>query len=237
MDRILDESFATPAGETVLVQSRTLTTKDPAFEAAVEDVVRRVSAVPVVTNVRSPLEPANADQVSADRRSAIVTFDIRGDPDDAVDKIDPVVAAVEEAKSRPPAALHRRASARRRPTRRSARRSARTSSARACSRFRSRSSILIVAFGALVAAGIPLLLALSAVMATMGLLALPSQVWPVDENVSAVVLLIGLAVGVDYSLFYLKREREERAAGRSERPRSRPPPPPPAGPCSSPARR
>jgi uncharacterized membrane protein YdfJ with MMPL/SSD domain len=38
----------------------------------------------------------------------------------------------------------------------------------------------------------------------------------VDDNVSAVVLLIGLAVGVDYSLFYLKREREERAAGRSE---------------------
>ena len=51
----------------------------------------------------------------------------------------------------------------------------------------------------------------------MGLLALPSQLWPVDENVSAVVLLIGLAVGVDYSLFYLKREREERAAGRSEK--------------------
>ena len=76
--------------------------------------------------------------------------------------------------------------------------------------------ILVVAFGALVAAGIPLLLALSGVMATMGLLAIPSHVWPVDDNVSAVVLLIGLAVGVDYSLFYLKREREERAAGRSE---------------------
>ena len=76
--------------------------------------------------------------------------------------------------------------------------------------------ILVVAFGALVAAGIPLLLALSAVMATMGLLAIPSQVWPVDENISAIVLLIGLAVGVDYSMFYLKREREERAAGKSE---------------------
>ena len=76
--------------------------------------------------------------------------------------------------------------------------------------------ILIVAFGALVAAGIPLLLGLTAVLATMGLLAIPSQFWPVDQAVNAVVLLIGLAVGVDYSLFYLKREREERAAGRSE---------------------
>src|SRR5437588_686953 len=67
------------------------------------------------------------------------------------------------------------------------------------------------------AAGIPLLLALSAVLGTLGLLAIPSQLIPMDQNVAAVVLLIGLAVGVDYSLFYLKREREERAAGRSAR--------------------
>ena len=51
----------------------------------------------------------------------------------------------------------------------------------------------------------------------MGLLALPSQLIPLDKDISVIVLLIGLAVGVDYSLFYLKREREERAAGRSER--------------------
>ena len=76
-------------------------------------------------------------------------------------------------------------------------------------------TILIVVFGALVAAGIPLLLALTAVLATFGLWAIPSQVWPSDESLYAMVLLIGLAVGVDYSMFYLKREREERAAGRS----------------------
>ena len=74
-----------------------------------------------------------------------------------------------------------------------------------------------MAFGALVAAGIPLLLALTAVFATFGLVALPSQLMPVAEEAGALVLLIGLAVGVDYSMFYLKREREERAAGRSER--------------------
>ena len=76
--------------------------------------------------------------------------------------------------------------------------------------------ILIIAFGALVAAGIPILLALTAVLATLGFMAIPSHFLPMDEAVSAIVLLIGLAVGVDYSLFYLKREREERAAGRSE---------------------
>jgi RND superfamily putative drug exporter len=56
---------------------------------------------------------------------------------------------------------------------------------------------------------------LTAVLATFGLWAIPSQLWPSDEALYAMVLLIGLAVGVDYSMFYLKREREERAAGRS----------------------
>ena len=49
----------------------------------------------------------------------------------------------------------------------------------------------------------------------MGLLALPSQLVPMDPNVSAVVVLVGLAVGVDYSLFYMRRERDERRAGRT----------------------
>jgi RND superfamily putative drug exporter len=77
--------------------------------------------------------------------------------------------------------------------------------------------VLLLVFGALVAVGVPLLLALSGVLATVGLVALPSQFVPMDSNVNAVILLIGLAVGVDYSLFYLKREREERAAGRGPR--------------------
>ena len=76
--------------------------------------------------------------------------------------------------------------------------------------------ILIVVFGALVAAGIPLLLALTAIIATFGLVALPTSLIPIDEVTYELILLIGLAVGVDYSMFYLKREREERAAGRSE---------------------
>ena len=74
----------------------------------------------------------------------------------------------------------------------------------------------MIAFGALVAAGIPLLLALTAVIATFGLVAVTSQAVPVATQAAAIVLLIGLAVGVDYSLFYLRREREERAPGRSE---------------------
>ena len=73
--------------------------------------------------------------------------------------------------------------------------------------------ILLFAFGAVVAALVPLLLAATAVAAAIGLLGPLSQVWAVDEAAASVILLIGLAVGVDYSMFYLRREREERARG------------------------
>jgi uncharacterized membrane protein YdfJ with MMPL/SSD domain len=214
-EQILKDDFEQPAGELVLVQSSRLTTQSPAFAAAIGDIERRLAAVSIVTNIRSPLDPAHADQVSRNRHSAIVRFDVRGDPDTAADRVAPVVAAVDGARAEHPAVfIGGFGNA--------------TAEKEVNDQFNSDLGragllslpvtivILIVAFGALVAAGIPLLLGLTAVLATMGLLAIPSQFWPVDEAVNAVVLLIGLAVGVDYSLFYLKREREERAAGRSE---------------------
>ena len=75
-------------------------------------------------------------------------------------------------------------------------------------------AILLIAFGALIAASVPLLLALSSVAAAIGLSAAASQLVPAVDAVNSVILLIGMAVGVDYSLFYVRREREERAKGR-----------------------
>ncbi|MGH2931126.1 MAG: MMPL family transporter, partial [Solirubrobacteraceae bacterium] len=74
-------------------------------------------------------------------------------------------------------------------------------------------AILLVAFGAFVAAGVPVLLAFSAVLGSIGLSALISHGVPSTDNTASVILLMGMAVGVDYALFYLKREREERAGG------------------------
>lgn len=75
--------------------------------------------------------------------------------------------------------------------------------------------ILLVVFGAVIAAGVPVLLAVSCVGAAIGLSTLASHVLPETSAVSNVILLMGMAVGVDYSLFYLKREREERRKGAS----------------------
>jgi RND superfamily putative drug exporter len=211
---ILDESFKQPAGETVLIQSDSLQASDPAFTAATRAVVAALVAEDAVTNIRSPLDAVNAGQVSSDGHSALVDFQIRGDADVAVDQIDPILAAISDVQAAHPKLFVGEfgdASA------------DKELEASFMSDLKKAGlysvpitlAILIVVFGALVAAGIPLLLALTAVLATFGLWALPSRIWPSDESLYAMVLLIGLAVGVDYSMFYLKREREERAAGRS----------------------
>ena len=129
-------------------------------------------ALAVVANVESPYAAGNGGQISADRHSAIVSFDIRGDADDAVDKIDPVIDAVDAAAAAHPALSIDEFGV-------SAEKQLDDKFNKDLERAGLLSLpvtivILVIAFGALVAAGIPLL-ALSAVMATMGLLAIPSH--------------------------------------------------------------
>jgi uncharacterized membrane protein YdfJ with MMPL/SSD domain len=213
-DTILYEDFEQPGGESVLIQSESLTANDPGFRATVQAVIAGVATLDAVAKVESPLAPENSGQISDDKKSVLVPMEIKGPSDEAADKIDPVVARVKELQQAHPEFY--------------------------IGSFGESTGkdvegaffddlkkaglysvpltliILLVAFGALVAAGIPPLLGLTAVLATMGLVALISQVLPMSDSVSAIILLIGLAVGVDYTMFYLKREREERAAGRSE---------------------
>jgi RND superfamily putative drug exporter len=163
--------------------------------------------------VKSPLRGESA--VSQDGHAALVDFDVAGDSVEASDRIDPVLAAVSSAQKRhPDLAVEQFGDA-------SANKAVNATIGDDLASAGMLSLpvtliLLTLTFGTLVAAGVPLWIGLSAVVATLGLVNLPSQILPIDSNLSAVILLIGLAVGVDYSLFYLKREREERAAGRSE---------------------
>jgi uncharacterized membrane protein YdfJ with MMPL/SSD domain len=214
MDRILDAGFKVPASESVLIQSRSARAGTPAFDAAVKDVVVRLAALPAVQNVRSPLDPANAGQIAKGSHAALVEFEIRGDSTKAVDKLDPILKSVADAQRAHPAFFVGEFGGA------SAAKAVDTAFAddlKSAGVFSVPLTliILVIAFGALVAAGIPLLLALTAVFATFGVAALPSHLLPIAPEAFAVVLLVGLAVGVDYSMFYLRREREERAAGRS----------------------
>ncbi len=208
----LEHARLDPNDEVVLIQSSRYAAGDPEFDAAVADVTDRLSRLRSATAISSPADGGGA--VSADGHAALVEFRIPGDQKAAESRVDSSLAAVAAAQHRhPELKVEQFGDA-------SAQKAVEKVFEDDLSKAETTSLpvtlvILLLAFGALVAALVPLVLAFTAVLATVSLLALPSQLVPMDQNVASVVVLVGLAVGVDYSLFYLRREREERRAGRS----------------------
>jgi len=214
-DQIVDAAgYPDVTSESVLVQGKDgLTVKDPRFKVAIDDTVSALGQTRGVTGIEDPLTRAHSDNVSADGRSALIHFDLPGDEDAAKDVVEgPLDAVAQVARAHPAVTLGEFGDA-----------SSEKEIGEAFESDFQRAEflslpitlvILLVAFGALVAAGLPLLLGFTAVLGTIGLLGPVSQLHPLDESVSSVVLLVGLAVGVDYSMFYLRREMEERDAGR-----------------------
>jgi uncharacterized membrane protein YdfJ with MMPL/SSD domain len=215
-EQILDAGhFNVPAKESVLVQSATTTVDQPAFASAVAGVIQTLAREHAVTNIVSPIDHPRAGLVSADRHSALVQFDVRGKAEDAAGKIAPVLAAVDLAQAGNPSVIIEefgQASVDHELDQRFAHDMGRAE-------FTSLPltlGILLIAFGSLVAAGLPVVLAFSAVLAATGLNSLLSHLLPTDQQtLGAIILMIGMAVGIDYSLFYLRREREERHRGRT----------------------
>ncbi|MFF9132024.1 MMPL family transporter [Streptomyces sp. NPDC014806] len=213
---IKDAGIDEPASETVLIQARDgrLSATDAEFRSAVDAVVKAVDGTGAVTDVTSPYTTRT---ISKDGRSALVQFDMRGDADTAGDRVEPVLKAVEGVQKEHAGTL----------------RIEEIGGASMMKTFKDAFGddfkkaeysavpvalgILLIAFGALVAALLPVALAITAIMATMGLMGLVSHVQPMSDTANSVMLLVGMAVGVDYCLFYLRREREERAAGRDAR--------------------
>jgi hypothetical protein len=170
--------------------------------------------LPYVYAIESPYEAANRSQISADGRSALTRFKIAGDEETAKERADATLAAVEAAQAAHPQLTIGEFGEASSDNQLSTAIGEDFKTALVTS-LPVTLVILLVAFGALVAAGLPLLLGLTSVLATIGLVGLLSHISGVDESINEVILLIGLAVGVDYSMFYLRREREERESGRS----------------------
>ncbi|MEU1463398.1 MMPL family transporter [Streptomyces sp. NPDC005727] len=209
---IEDAGIEQPAGETVLIQSRdgALKATSGEFRAAVDAVVEAVDGTGKVTHVTSPYDTR---AISRDGRTALVQFDMRGDAETAADRVEPVLDAVAGAqKAHDGLRIEEIGGASMNKQYQDAFgddfQKAEYSAVPVAL------GILLIAFGALVAALLPVALAVTAIMATMGLMGLVSHVQPMSDTANSVMLLVGMAVGVDYCLFYLRREREERDAGR-----------------------
>src|SRR5215469_9429407 len=205
-----------PPAENVLIQARSpgaTFARDPELRNATAQVVAALRARPgSAADIRSPLTPGGQALISASGTSALVRFNVPGNADNEDKTVIPDLTAVTAVQARHPGLLIQEAGD--------------ASGDRAINGLVSADfrkaeetsvpitlALLLAVFGALIAAGIPLLLAATAVVTAISLLAIPGHWLPVGQDASEVVLLIGMAVGVDYSLFYVRREREERARG------------------------
>src|SRR4051812_18699824 len=217
-----DAGFPDDIGERVLIQGKgSIKSDDPQVTAAVKDTVKRLEGIKGIKDIESPLvAEQRANTVSKDGRSVLVTFSMpaKTDTKQELEKLETVadaplaaVAAVQKAHPELLVAEHGAASEAK----------ATGPQGRADEAKEMQVSlvgtllILLIAFGAAVAAGVPLFLGISSFVATTGLLAPASQLMPLHEAVAQVTMLIGLAVGVDYAMFYMRRMMEEQDNGRS----------------------
>ncbi len=190
-----------PAGELVLIQNRAGTDR----AAATAEVTRTLKTVSDVTDVQPAIQ-------SPDGRSTLIAFSIQGDPETAKERVRPALDAVAQIQTKHPDLYVVEAGDA------SGDKLIGDELEAGLSRLSMLSipvtlGILLVAFGAVVAALLPVGLAVTAVVAAIGLMAAGSRFAPTVDATSHVMLLVGLAVGVDYCLFYIRRERDERRAG------------------------
>jgi putative drug exporter of the RND superfamily len=212
-ERVLNEpGVQQPGHESVLIKARSVAEtfgNDLEIRQATQSVVTALKQLPgAAADIRSPFTTAGLTSGNA----TLVTFSVAGKPSNDDQAVVPALNAVAAVQARYPgltvaeagdASLDR------------------ATGALVDQDFRQAEVtsvpvslvLLLLVFGALIAAGIPLLLAGTAVVSAISLLAIPSRLVPISSTTSSIVLLVGMAVGIDYSLFYLRRVREERAAG------------------------
>ena len=192
--QLIAAGFPERAGEQVLVQGAST-------DAAVRDVAHRLGRIDAVTDVAPP-------RTSADGRSVVVGFEV---PEARVDEPLAAVAAVQRAHPDVRVEQFGEASA----AKALAAQEAKDGKNAERISFVLMLIILLVAFGAIVAAGLPLVLGATAVVAAVGLVGPVSQAYALPSDVAQLMVIIGLAVGVDYAMFYSRRMLEERDRGHS----------------------
>ncbi|MFD8382796.1 MMPL family transporter [Streptomyces sp. NPDC059679] len=202
-EKILEDAgLKDPAGEMVMLRSA----EPDGWRDAAGDLTARLEKTGEAVRVQPPVR-------SESGREGLISFEMKGDADTAGERIEPVLDAVKQTE-----AAHEGVQAYEVGD---------ASFAHSLDGILSGDmktaeltavplalGILLVVFGALVAALLPVFLGVTACIGTFGLLAFASHKLPMFSSTQSVMFLVGLAVGVDYCLFYLRRERDERAAGR-----------------------
>ncbi|MGH8960026.1 MAG: MMPL family transporter [Jatrophihabitantaceae bacterium] len=202
-----DADLSQPATENVLITSPGGRLDRAAADRAAATVTTRMRALHEVTTVDPPALAKNGSAV-------LVEVTMRGDPQKAGDHVAPLLTATKAVQHEFPALRVEQVGG---ASLNNAVNDQVNSDLGSAADFSLPVTlvILLIAFGAIVAAGVPVLLALSAVGSATGLSSLASHLVPDSGTTSSMILLMGMAVGIDYSLFYVKRARAERHNGHS----------------------
>ncbi|MEO8889494.1 MAG: MMPL family transporter, partial [Jatrophihabitantaceae bacterium] len=200
-----DSHLAQPATEDVLITSPAGAFDRAGADQAAAAITARMSTLPEVAKVDVPALAKN-------RSALLVEVTLRGDPEKAGDHVAPLLDATKAVQHDFPALRVEQVGG---ASLGNAVNDQVATDLGAAADFSLPVTlvILLIAFGAILAAGVPLLLALSAVGSATGLSSLASHFVPDSGSTSSMILLMGMAVGVDYSLFYVKRARAERLRG------------------------
>ena len=201
--------------EQLVFSNPSLSVDDPVFRSTVEGLVQDLRALPEVESVASYYDTQDPNMVSDDGSVLLAQVVIEGDADDATDKVDAILDTVRPAAKDADGFEIAMAGD--------------TSITRQLEKIDEEDFgvmiivtmvlalvLMLIAFRAVVAAVLPIMLAIGSIFSALGVAALVSNVYPMVEFLAQVVLLFGMAVGVDYSLFIVSRYRSERKAGRSK---------------------
>jgi RND superfamily putative drug exporter len=201
-----------PAQERVIVSSTDLTVDDPAFAAVVNDVAAQLSAHAEVSGVTTYYETGQDNLVSFDRHRTVIVTSIVGDPADALQNGLPVVETIHELRTPAPGfevlTLGQA----------SVGHTFNTIAEEGLAKGESIGIVvalivMAVVFGTLVAAGLPIILTIVALLVTTSIAMATSHVLGLNSAIVQMIAMIGLAIGIDYTLFIVSRYREEREHG------------------------
>ena len=202
-----------PVTEVVVVQSGSLTVDDAAFREKVESVYEEIRGLgsDVVATARHYYQGTDEALVSADRRTTILPLVLAGTLEEATDNVTDLVEVVEHADAGDDFRVLTVGTA-----------SIAHESNELAQEDLERGEVfgvpiamlvLLFLFGAVVAALVPLGLALVSIAIALGIAALVGQVMDLIFFITLMITMIGLAVGIDYSLIIISRFREEMDRG------------------------
>jgi RND superfamily putative drug exporter len=214
---LLEQRLSGPrrSNEVVIVRSESLTVNDPQFKAYVQRLKSDLDALgPAVVQATQDPYRAGGRLVSDDRHATLIPVTMAGSRDDANRNIDKVLDRTLHAQHPDGFKVWVAGEAT----------AAKDSNTIAEQDLRQGETIgivaalviLIVVFGTLAAAVMPVVLAIMSIVVALGLVSLLGLAFNLSFFVTNMVTMIGLAVGIDYSLFTVSRYREERARGRDK---------------------